>query len=231
MIFAIGDVHGELRKLHRLLQLVEQEGLTDEDRLVFVGDYIDRGPDVPGTIEFLIRLKEQRQNTVFLRGNHDQAMLHARSIYDPERTTDRTHEDVLWWWNYGGRETVAAYGGAGRWYERIPEAHWDFLDATEFEYRETPYIFVHAGLVPKGKRWSEKDDPRLWIRDSFIDSKDDFGGTVIFGHTPQDLFLPVIMANKVGIDTGAAYGGPLTALALDPGKPYDMTALKFIQAN
>jgi len=231
MLYAIGDVHGELRKLHRLLQDIEQEGLRDEDRIVFVGDYVDRGHDIPGTLEFLIRFKQQRPNTVFLRGNHDQAMMDARDIYCPGRQTEKTHEDVMWWFSYGAKETLAAYGGGRRWYERVPETHWDFLASTEFEFRAAPYIFVHAGLVPPGKKWLEPVDPRLWIRDPFIDSKADFGGIVVFGHTPQDLCIPIVMPNKVGIDTGAAYGGPLTALVIDLAKPYDMAKLKFLHAN
>ena len=235
MIYAIGDIHGELRKLHRILQLIEAEGLSPTDRLVFVGDYVDRGPDSPGVIELLIKLKEQRPNSIFLRGNHDQAMLYARDIYDPKRETKKTHEDVLWWFNYGGRETIKSYGhtpGHGpHWYETVPESHWEFLEQTQMEFRESPYVFVHAGLVPPGKSWNDDEDPRLWIRDAFIDSKANFGGTVVFGHTPQDLFLPVVMANKVGIDTGAAYGGPLTALVLDPKKPYEMSKVKFLHSS
>ncbi len=230
MIYAIGDIHGEFLKLASLLNKIEADGLAAKDRLVFIGDYVDRGPDVPGVLDLMIRLKEKRPNTVFLRGNHDQAMLDARDIYDPDREARLTKKDIVWWLEYGGRESVDSYRGSGPWYGRVPEAHWEFLASTTIEFREPPYIFVHAGLVPPGIKWNESEDARMWIRETFIGSKADFGGIVVFGHTPQDLFLPVVMDNKIGIDTGAAYGGPLTAVALDPTKPYKPEAVRFIQS-
>ena len=216
------------------MQKIELSGLKDSDRLVFVGDYVDRGPDTPGVIEVLIGLGKSRPNTVFLRGNHDQAMLDARDILDPDRTSKRKLDDVLWWFSYGGRETIDSYNpckNSGSWYRHIPESHWEFLESTELEFRESNYIFVHAGLVPPGLKWAEPEDPRMWIREPFIGSMADFGGVVIFGHTPQDLLMPCVMSNKVGIDTGAAYGGPLTAVVVDPGTPYDPDEVRFLSAS
>ncbi|HWD40766.1 MAG TPA: metallophosphoesterase family protein [Fimbriimonas sp.] len=233
MIYAIGDIHGELRKLHRLVQKLETAGLKPDDRLVFIGDYVDRGPESSGVIELLIRLRDQRPNTVFLRGNHDQAMMDARDVFDPTRTTERTLDDVAWWFSYGAKETIASYPDTNpSWHQRIPPAHWEFLESTQMEYRESGYIFVHAGLVPPDEKWCEPNtDPRLWIREKFIGSKADFGGIVVFGHTPQDLFMPCVMANKVGIDTGACYGGPLTAISIDPSKPYQREKASFVNAT
>jgi serine/threonine protein phosphatase 1 len=231
MIYAIGDIHGELLKLAGLLDKIQSNGLGPEDRLVFLGDYVDRGPETPGVLDLMIQIRTQRPGTVFLRGNHDQAMLQAREVFDPRRTSALTKKDIVWWLDYGGRETIDSYkGGEGAWYDKVPPNHWAFLESTQFEHREGPYIFVHAGLVPPGKTWTETDDPRLWIREDFIGSKADFGGIVVFGHTPQDLFLPIVMANKIGIDTGAAYGGPLTSVVLDPHKPFDPEIVKFIHS-
>ena len=230
MIYAIGDVHGHLTKLERLMRKIEEAGLTAEDQLVFVGDYVDRGPRIPELLDYLIVLKKARPNSIFLRGNHDQGMLDARDVFDRRRSPKVGMQDVAWWFQYGGRDTIESYPAAKHWFDRIPEEHWTFLENTEMEYEAGNYVFVHAGLVPPGQTWRDKEDPRLWIRESFIGSNADFGKTVVFGHTPQDLFMPCVMANKVGIDTGAAYGGPLTALKLDPSKPYNMDRLCFISA-
>jgi len=230
MIYAIGDIHGELSKLVGLLKKIEAAGLSEADRLIFIGDYIDRGPDTPGVLDMMIKIKGYKPDTVFLRGNHDQAMLDARDLFDPRRSSTRDKKDIVWWQECGGKETVSSYKGAGPWYDRIPDAHWEFLSETSMEHREGSYIFVHAGLVPPGVEWEEPEDPRLWIREVFIGSKHNFGGVVVFGHTPQDLFLPVVMDNKIGIDTGAAYGGPLTAVVLDPKKPYKPDEVRFISS-
>lgn len=230
MIYAVGDIHGHFDKLESLLGKIRKDGYWSKDRLVFLGDYGDRGPSTPQVIDKMIQIKKERPDTVFLRGNHDQALLDAREVFDRKRGSDKTPEDVLWWWSCGARETLASYGGGAKWYELVPEAHWEFLESTTLEHREGPYIFVHAGLVPPGEKWTEPDDPRLWIRERFIGSKAEFGGIVVFGHTPQDLFFPIVMANKIGIDTGAAYSGPLTAVVLDPDKPYKPEAVRFIHS-
>ena len=219
MTYAIGDIHGELQRLWQLLNLLEPV-MVDEDTLVFLGDYIDRGPDSAGVIELLSGFREQHANTVFLRGNHDLAMLQARDIFDNSRTSDRSYEDISWWFTYGGRETLASYGiTQGRWSENVPDHHWRFLEETIYEYTEGAYKFVHAGVLPKGLRWEMKDDPRVWVRDEFIRSTEDFGKIIVFGHTPQTSGKPLLMRNKIGIDTAVAYGGPLTAVGLDATDP------------
>ncbi|MGV3618110.1 MAG: metallophosphoesterase family protein [Fimbriimonas sp.] len=219
LLAAIGDIHGERWKLEGLLRK-----LPEEARLVFLGDYVDRGPDAHGTISDLIALRERRPNTVFLRGNHDQMMLDAGDYFDPDFESDLTFDQVVNWFGWGGTETLRSYQphGEGHWFHRVPEAHWEFLEDTELEYREGPYIFVHAGLLPPGVRW-EPDvswslDPRLWIREPFLQSMHDFGARVVFGHTVQR-HGPLVRPNKIGIDTGAVFGGPLSAAILDTERP------------
>ncbi len=228
MIIAIGDIHGQLGKLHRLMQKLEP--LAEDDVLLFIGDYIDRGPDSAGVIDYLYHLGQDRPNTIFLRGNHDQAMMDARDLFDPNHTSDMSYDDIAWWFAYGGRETLASYGSTKHWWEHVPACHWEFLESTEMEYRTGEFIFVHAGLVPPGFTWPERTEPRLWIRWDFLKSDADFGGTVIVGHTPTEDEKPLVMANKVDIDTGAGYGGPVTAILLDTTKPYDMANLQFVSS-
>jgi serine/threonine protein phosphatase 1 len=107
-----------------------------------------------------------------------------------------------------------------RWLEAIPPLHWEFLKATQNDYLTPRYHFVHAGLLLPGQSWESEGwtiDPRLWIREPFLSSRADFDGRiVVFGHTPQRKGRPLIHRNKIGLDTGAVFGGPLTAGIFDP---------------
>lgn len=225
LLAAIGDVHGEREKLRNLLRK-----LPAEARIVFLGDYVDRGPNSAGTLDDLIGLRERRPDTVFLRGNHDQMMLDAGDFFDPDLNSHLAFDQVTNWFGWGGSETVRSYEGDGPWFRRVPDAHWEFLEDTEIEFREGPFIFVHAGLLPPGVYWrpivSWHPDPRLWIREPFLDSPHDFGGRVIFGHTVQT-YGPLVHPNKIGIDTGAVFGGALTAAILDTERP---EWVEFLQA-
>ena len=237
MIYAVGDIHGQRDKLRSLLGLLKEEGMSDADLLVFVGDYVDRGPNTAGVIETLLSLKASRPNTVFLRGNHEQMMLDARHRFDAafDLENDCGNADSgIYWFTEGGQQTLHSYGSprGRRWFEIICYEHWEFLRATKIEYVETAYHFVHAGLLPPGVKWSMADfvtDPRLWIRYEFIASDHDFDGrTVVFGHTPTRDGKPLVLKNKVAIDTGAGIGGPLTAVGLP--EIYDPADIKIIQA-
>lgn len=225
---AIGDIHGEKWKLRNLLSKLPR---TTSDRLVFLGDYVDRGPDVAGTLDLLLEIRADHPDTVFLRGNHDQAMLDARDYFDPDRTSAKSLAGVQEWFAWGGAETILSYPGTGPWFHRVPEAHWAFLLATEFEFTAEPFRFVHAGFIPPGQFWNPplgwSADPRLMIREPFLSSTADFGGRVIFGHTVQRRG-PLIQPNKIGIDTGAVYGGRLTAAVLDPEHP---DRVEFVQSD
>ena len=230
MIYAIGDIHGELDKLERLLTKIEAQ-ITPEDRLVFLGDYVDRGPDVRGVIELLIQIRENRPNTIFLRGNHEQIMLDSRELFRSGRALSE-FDAAAAWFSLGGAETLASYPhrNVSKWYERVPENLWHFIESTRIEFRADPYLFVHAGIVPPGKRWTDADDPRLWIREPFLAFHGDLGAIVVFGHTPMRSGRPLVTTNKIGIDTGAAYRGPLTAAALEPGEPYEPDKLVFLSS-
>ncbi|MEZ0325431.1 MAG: metallophosphoesterase family protein [Fimbriimonas sp.] len=207
-IFAVGDIHGHY---WRLVKLIAQLPLREEDVLLFVGDYIDRGPDSGKVLQFLVELKASRPTTVFLRGNHEEMMLNARDTFQ-ERRPD--YERYALWMGNGGAETIDSYPAAKPWWNRVPDEHWAFLEATGLEYWLGPYAFVHAGFLPPDARWPFAEDPRLWVREEFLDSSHDFGARVVFGHTPQKSGRPLVQANKIGIDTAAAYGGPLTAVQL-----------------
>ena len=132
MIYAVGDIHGQYAKLWTLLDILREAGMSDEDLLVFVGDYVDRGPDVAGVLSRLIRLRNCRPNTVFLRGNHEQMMMDARKRFDPAFNSDNSRhnsESGVFWFVEGGVQTMNSYGPpkGKRWIDLVPKDHWDFL--------------------------------------------------------------------------------------------------------
>jgi len=238
MIYAIGDVHGQYDKLCRLLAKLDDAGIHSDDRIVFMGDYVDRGPDTSRVVETLVRLAAARPNTIFLRGNHEQMMLDARERFDSTFDADNScgnTESGRYWFVEGGQETLNSYGPpeGRRWFELVPDEHWDFIRATKMEYEEGGYLFVHAGVVPAGRTWfmdGFKADPRLWIRYEFIASESEFDGRiVVFGHTPTRDGLPMIQRNKLAIDTGAGFGAPLTAVLLP--QPYEPGKVVVFQAD
>ena len=163
--------------------------------MVFLGDYIDRGPDSAGVIELLLKFAEQHPYTVFLRGNHEQMFLDFISDRDP-----------LPFLANGGDLTLASYQKRDLW--PIPRRHLKFFEPLR-DFFETPeFIFVHAGLRPGIPLVEQNPDDLLWIRDAFLSSPADWGKTVVFGHTPHH--QPLMTDGRIGLDTGCVYGRRLT---------------------
>jgi serine/threonine protein phosphatase 1 len=199
-LLAIGDIHGCLTQLQKLLGMV----LPDEqDQVVFLGDYVDRGPDSAGVIEELIDFRKKLPRTVFLRGNHEQMLLD----YLAGRNTS------LFLMN-GGDKTLASYRAKGWW--PLPEAHLAFLKMLKDRHETNRFIFVHAGLRPGAPLTEQVQEDLLWIRQDFICSDYDWGKTVVYGHTP--LQEPFFSETRVGLDTGCVYGRVLTCCDLLQGR-------------
>ena len=198
-IFAIGDIHGCLDKLKPLLGMIQLD--WEKDLMVFLGDYVDRGPDSKGVIELLLDLKkEHADRLIFLKGNHEWMFTQFLKGED--------HDLFL---PNGGRKTLESYSVEEGKID-IPQSHRDFLDHLDLYFETNDYIFVHAGLRPYISISEQSPEDLLWIRSHFLKSSYDWGKRVIFGHTPFS--VPFIEANKVGVDTGAVYGGRLTCLVL-----------------
>lgn len=199
-IFAVGDIHGCYEKLLDLLAQVPLD--WSRDRLVFMGDYIDRGPHSYEVVEHLIGLQEQHPEIVFLKGNHEQMLA------DYLEGRDR----MLYLYN-GGQQTLESYlrrSGPGE--HPIPPRHRRFFSGLRLYYETPDYIFVHAGLRRGAPLPEQVPEDLLWIREPFIESSESFGKRVVFGHTPFD--RPLVQANKIGIDTGAVFGNRLTCVQL-----------------
>lgn len=200
-LIAIGDVHGEISLLRRLVDALE---LTPEDEPVMLGDLIDRGEDSRATLEFVMSLRELFPRLVVLRGNHEQMLLDA---------IDEVDEDAPYQWlHVGGDKTARDYDG------RIPAAHIEYLRGLPLWYRSGDTVFVHAGLLPDVSVLEQlkRNDPEilLWERDHLKAGRREWepGLRVVCGHTVQR--APLITEQVVCIDTGAPFGGGLTAIDL-----------------
>jgi len=210
-IFAIGDIHGCLSKLEALIPQIDID--SNNDTLVFIGDYIDRGPDSKGVVELVLDLKEKIRTVICLKGNHEQMFLDY-VCHDMDKD--------FYLFN-GGDATIASYGyRTTRGGEKIdvPDSHMSFFRSLLLWYETDDYIFVHAGLRGQTPLKDQDIHDLLWVRHEFIRSSYDFGKTVVFGHTPVSYADPLFLPEKIGIDTGAVYGGPLTCVELPQQKIY-----------
>lgn len=204
-LIAIGDIHGCAKSLDALL---ERLAPTRDDHLIFIGDYIDRGPDSKAVIDRLLRLREGQACT-FLRGNHEAFMLTYLSGGDYD----------LWHVN-GGISTLNSYVLPDRRVE-IPEEHADFVRETKLYYDTEDFFFVHAGLKPRQTIRENVDrygeDVFLWERSHLRARTLAWEKPVVCGHTPQP--APVNRDLLIAIDTGCVYHmhaqlGRLTAVRL-----------------
>ena len=202
-IFAVGDIHGCLQKLKNLMNAIDING--QQDMVVFIGDYIDRGPDPFGVVQFIIDFKRDKKNVICLTGNHEDIFI-CYLTYGIYKTA---------FYMNGGHTTLVSYNHPAE-IEDIPRHHQVFFNSLLPYYETEGYIFVHAGLRPGVPLERQDKYDLLWIRSEFINSSCDFGKTVIFGHT--GFSWPLIEENKIGIDTGAVYGGRLTCIELPEKK-------------
>ncbi len=200
-IFAVGDIHGQLGLLDELLAALPLE--PEKDELVFLGDYIDRGPDPRGVLERLIILEKAGFKAVFLKGNHEAMLL--------DYLAGRGRNKFLF---NGGTATLQSYSSSGRDIGEVslPPEHLDFIRRLKLYYETGDTIFVHAGLRPGLPLEDQDPEDLIWIRDEFFSSEYDWGKTIVFGHTPFG--EPFVGGRLIGLDTGAGYGGRLTCLVL-----------------
>ncbi|MBU0676009.1 MAG: serine/threonine protein phosphatase [Proteobacteria bacterium] len=210
-IFAIGDIHGCLDKLQNLLARLPYDSTCD--RLVFLGDYINRGPDTAGVLDRLVELKNQNPRVVALMGNHEYLLLEYHRTGDPallpylrKMSIDATLK------SYGIHTAFSLQS-----LNFLPESHLAFLYNLRLYWETDEYIFVHAGMEADLPLPEQDATSFCEARDSFISSDRDFGKKVIFGHTEFE--MPLVTATKIGIDTGAIHGNFLTAVEL-PGNTF-----------
>lgn len=203
---AIGDIHGCLTALLALLDLVQPGA---DDRLVTLGDYVDRGPDSRGVLDQLIALYDAGR-LMPLRGNHDEMMTFSRD--------DRLERRM--WLRFGGVQTLESYGhrATDDIYDRVPQRHWDFLAHDLRNWFETDsYLFVHAIARPDLPLAEQDSNLLLWERLSGPIAHSS-GKQLICGHTRQAGGLPLDLGTTVCIDTGIYEpDGWLTCLHVETG--------------
>jgi len=213
-IFAIGDIHGCNDELSCLLEhLRVKEKLTQEDQVVFIGDYIDRGPNAFAVVELLLQLKKDFPATVFLKGNHEDMFLDFLGF------PGRMGEAFL---DNGGASTLFSYGvrdlsKPNAIKDELPVEHRNFFTSLQDCMSLQGYFFVHAGVNPSVPLDEQSEDDLFWIRDEFILFPHQFEKLVLFGHTPYHevmMHLPF----KIGLDTGLVYGNKLSCLELKSKK-------------
>lgn len=216
-IYAIGDVHGCLDALtgtHRAIEADLAARPAEDWRVIHLGDYVDRGPDSRGVIDFLAGCAADPR-MLFLRGNHDAMFAGA---LDGDRKLTET------WLNNGGVETLESYGlslmdfldglrtGDGV-RGKVPEAHRAFLEGLLQSERLGDYYFVHAGVDPTRGLEDQLPEAQLWIREAFLASNAEYEAVIVHGHTPVPQVA--VEMNRIGIDTGAVFGGSLSCLVLE----------------
>ncbi|WP_165769351.1 metallophosphoesterase [Arboricoccus pini] len=220
-VYAVGDIHGRYDLLLEIERLIQSdlrdhppEGFVD---LVYLGDFIDRGPASRQVIEHMVHHPLQGVTTHYLLGNHDAWFRELLVEPGPEAE----------WWRYGGRETAASYEMQGelpppgpereawrtRLRRRVPASHRRFLNELCTSWRLGDYFFCHAGVRPGVALDLQGQNDLIWIRRGFLEHEGDLGAVVVHGHTIVE--RPVVKANRIGIDTGAFRSDRLTGLVLE----------------
>ncbi|MGH6735943.1 MAG: metallophosphoesterase family protein [Methyloceanibacter sp.] len=224
LLYAVGDIHGRTDLLANLLRQIEADAAhrdAAKRTLVFLGDYVDRGPDSRGVVDMLLTDLPEKFYTQFLKGNHEALLL---DFLDDPRRLDH-------WLMNGGDATLASYGvdvealihedaPPETWRDAfagaLPGAHLRFFESLGLVVQAGDYLFVHAGMRPGVPLEAQTETDLIWIRDAFLDSAASFGKIVVHGHTP--VRAPEVRPNRIGIDTGAVFTGCLTALRLRGGE-------------
>lgn len=217
-VYAVGDIHGMSHLLDKMFDEIDAHQAAAPEAVcieVFLGDYVDRGPDSYGVIERLIEPPRHGRERICLLGNHEEAMMHA--LHDPTA--------LARWRSFGADATLLSYGidartGGGQanaiqplLNAALPVSHLRFLESLPRMAQIGDVLFVHAGIRP-GVPIEEQDAHDLiWIRDEFLSSEEPFPAHVVHGHTPSR--GPDHRAFRTNVDTGAVYGGALTAAVME----------------
>jgi serine/threonine protein phosphatase 1 len=199
LTFAIGDIHGCRDMLERLLERCFRHAGERPARYVFLGDYIDRGPDSRGVVQTLIGLQRRLPGQVVcLRGNHEVLLLEALAA-----------DDMRPWLFNGADATLASYGVDH--VSALPTEHLDWYAALKHSFDDSMRFFAHAGVDPGRPLDQQRDHDLAWIREPFLSRAHDYGRLIVHGHTPQRNGSPELLPWRLNLDTAAVYGGRLTA--------------------
>lgn len=221
-VWAIGDIHGRADLLQPLTAHILEDAKAApfgcDITVVGLGDYVDRGPDSKAVISHLVDLAKSSVATRFLMGNHEEAML--TFLEDPKIGPS--------WCEFGGRETLWAYGIEApardapdtEWAQTsralksaLPPEHEGFLRSLEISCEIGDYFFVHAGVRPGVELDAQAQRDMLWIRQEFLDHSGHWSKVIVHGHTPTETVS--VTPSRIGLDTGAYATSVLSALRLE----------------
>jgi serine/threonine protein phosphatase 1 len=229
-IYAIGDIHGQLGMLEDALALIEADGGA-KAHVVFLGDYVDRGPNSRGVIDTLISGMAEDRNWTPLKGNHDrlfQWFMEDVPRHDP-------HLLVGYHWFHdrlGGVETMASYGVTfddqtrlkdlhARAQRAVPQSHVDFLNALALTHETDDLLFVHAGIRPGVSLADQTEEDLVWIRQEFHNYTGLHPKLIVHGHTPVS--EATHYGNRVNLDSGAGYNRPLSTAVFEGSESWVLT--------
>ena len=203
--YAIGDIHGCLDKLERLVERCLADAGREPPTFVFLGDAIDRGPDSRGTVQYLMEFQQRHpMRTICLCGNHEDMMLGA--LADPGLAPH-------WIDRNGGAAMLRSYSVTDS--AELPRDHVEWMRALPTHHDDGLRLFVHAGIDPALPLDRQRRRDMLWMREPFLSDPRDFGRFIVHGHTPLMEGQPDLRPNRVNLDTAAVLGGPLTAGVFD----------------
>jgi len=221
-IYAIGDVHGYLSlmtKIHQKIRTDLDDNPTDQYRIIFLGDYIDRGPDSAGCVQYLFDLCAEDDDVICLKGNHEDKL---------EKFLENPIEVAESFFTYGGVECVQSYGVEmdgysaadevivkvrDELYAQIPLEHKQFYSKLTMSVTLGDYLFAHAGVRPDVPLTAQSDDDLIWIRSEFISNNSLYDKVIVHGHTPA--YPMEVLPNRINADTCAYDTGVLSCVVLE----------------
>lgn len=232
-LYAIGDIHGHLGLLQAAHDLIAKDmAQHGAGPVIHVGDLVDRGPDCRGVISFLMHGIAEGRDWVVLKGNHDR--MFARFLCDPDEPEPGLRAD-LGYLNpkIGGAATLTSYGVKSAADRPIPKVHADAVAAVPDSHRQflqsRPALhqagtcaFVHAGIRPGVPLQKQTETDLVWIREPFLSDPVSHGPLIVHGHTALD--RATHHGNRLNLDSGAAYGGPLSAVVIEGHEAALLTA-------
>lgn len=230
MLYAVGDIHGFSGALDHAVKLIDADGGADA-KVVFLGDYVDRGPDSSGVITRLIDGIAAGRDWTCILGNHDR--MFARFLDDATQHDERILSHKPWLNpSLGGGQTLLSYGlenvaarGTDDLYDeakiRVPAEHIAFLEGLPLYHETDELIFVHAGIRPGIPLAQQSEDDLIWIRDPFLTDTRDHGKLIVHGHTARP--VPEAWPNRINLDGGTGFGNPLYPAVWDGGEWFLLT--------
>lgn len=223
-LYAIGDIHGHLDLLQAAHDLIAHDmARHGAGPVIHIGDLVDRGPDSCGVIDFLLRGLAEGRDWVVLKGNHDR--MFTRFLRDPEEPEPGLRSGLSWLHpRLGGADTLGSYGVANAAdrpvakvhadaLAAVPKVHLDFLLARPALHEAGEAAFVHAGIRPGIPLHAQTETDLVWIRETFLSEAASHGPLIVHGHTAID--TATHYGNRLNLDSGAAYGGPLSAVVIE----------------